>query len=64
MDYYYDEINRILKSNRLELINKNAGCQHGTVHKGFRGLRRFVTRKKGGCKLIGNRFALPHDAIL
>ena len=36
---------------------------HGIVHAGFRGLRAFVARKKGRCKLIGNRFVLPHDTI-
>jgi len=33
------------------------------VHAGFRGLRVFVARKKGRCKLIGNRFVIPHDTI-
>jgi len=36
---------------------------HGIVHVGFRGMRAFLARKKGQCKLIGNRFALPHDTI-
>ncbi len=36
---------------------------HGIVHAGFRGFRRFVARKKSRCKLIGNRFAIPHDTI-
>jgi len=30
---------------------------------GFRGFRRFVTRKKSRCKLIGNRLVIPHDTI-
>ncbi len=33
------------------------------MHAGFSGLQRFVARKKGRCKLIGNRFELPHDTI-
>jgi len=36
---------------------------HGIVHAGFRGFQRFVARKKGRCKLIGNRFVIPHDTI-
>ncbi len=36
---------------------------HGIVHAGFGGLRRFVARKKSRCKLIGNRFVIPHDTI-
>ena len=34
---------------------------HGIVHAGFRGLQAFVARKKVWCKLIGNRFVIPHD---
>jgi len=33
------------------------------VHAGFSGLRAFVARKKSRCKLIGNRFVIPHDTI-
>jgi len=33
------------------------------VHAGFRGLRRFVARRKGWCILISYRFVLPHDTI-
>jgi hypothetical protein len=33
------------------------------VHAGFSGLRAFVARKKGLCKLIANRFVIPHDTI-
>jgi len=33
------------------------------VHAGFIGLRRFVARNNGQCKLIGNRFVIPHDTI-
>ena len=36
---------------------------HGIVHAGFSGLQKLVPRKKGRCKLIGNRFVLPHDTI-
>ena len=36
---------------------------HGIVHAGFIGFRRFVARKKGWCKLIRNRFVIPHDTI-
>jgi hypothetical protein len=36
---------------------------HGIVHAGFSGFRAFVARKKGRCKLIGNRLVLPHDTI-
>ena len=36
---------------------------HGIVHAGFSGLRAFVARKKSRCKLIGNRFVIPHDTI-
>jgi len=36
---------------------------HGIVHAGFRGLRRFVARKKARCKLIGNRLVVPQDTI-
>jgi len=38
--------------------------QHGIVHAGFRGFRVFVARKKVQCKLIRNRFEIPHDTIL
>ena len=33
------------------------------MHAGFSGLRAFVARKKCWCKLIGNRFEIPHDTI-
>jgi hypothetical protein len=33
------------------------------VHAGFSGFRKFVARKKSRCKLIGNRFVIPHDTI-
>ena len=33
------------------------------VHAGFSGFRAFVARKKNWCKLIGNRFVIPHDTI-
>ena len=33
------------------------------VHAGFRGFRASVARKKSRCKLIGNRFVIPHDTI-
>jgi len=36
---------------------------HGIVLAGFSGLRAFMARIKGQCKLIGNRFELPHDTI-
>jgi len=36
---------------------------HGIVHAGFRGVRVFVARKKGRCKLKENRFVIPHDTI-
>ena len=36
---------------------------HGIVHAGFRGFRALVARKKSRCKLIGNRFVIPHDTI-
>ena len=36
---------------------------HGIVHAGFRGMRRFVARKKSRCKLIGNLLVIPHDTI-
>jgi hypothetical protein len=26
-------------------------------------MRAFLARKKGPCKLIGNRFVIPHDTI-
>jgi len=48
------------------MINKNKKHQlatHGIVHAGFRGIRAFVARKKGRCKLIGFRFVIPHDTI-
>ncbi len=45
---------------------KNQPPTHGIVHAGFSGLRAVVARKKGRCKLIGNRFVLPpplpHDS--
>ena len=44
-------------------IIKHENTTHGIVHAGFRGLRAFVARKKSWCKLIGNRFELPHDTI-
>ena len=44
--------------------NKKHDCPtHGIVHTGFRGFRAFVARKKGRCKLIGNRLVIPHDTI-
>jgi hypothetical protein len=36
---------------------------HGILNAGFRGFRRIVARKKSRCKLIGNRFLIPHDTI-
>ena len=36
---------------------------HGIVHAGFSGFGAFVARKKGRCKLIGNRLVIPHDTI-
>jgi len=33
------------------------------IHKGFRGFRAFVARKKSQCKLKGNRFVILHDTI-
>jgi hypothetical protein len=33
------------------------------VHKGFRGFRAFVARKKSWYKLIENRLVIPHDTI-
>lgn len=42
---------------------KHENTTHGIVHAGFSGLRVFVARKKSLCKLIGNRFELPHDTI-
>lgn len=41
----------------------NDALTHGIVHAGFRGFRAFVARKKSRCKLIGNRFVIPHDTI-
>jgi hypothetical protein len=34
------------------------------MHAGFSGFRRFVTRKKCRCKLIGKLFVIPHNTIL
>lgn len=42
---------------------KHDRTTHGIVHAGFSGMRAFVARKKGRCKLIGNRFVIPHDTI-
>jgi mannitol/fructose-specific phosphotransferase system IIA component len=39
------------------------GTTHGIVHAGFGGLSVMMARKKGRCKLIGNRFVIPHDTI-
>lgn len=44
-------------------MNKHENTTHGIVHAGFSGFRTFVARKKGRCKLIGNRFVIPHDTI-
>ncbi len=44
-------------------MNKAQVVTHGIVHAGFRGIRAFVARKKGRCKLIGNRLVIPHDTI-
>ena len=33
------------------------------MHEGFSGSRRFMTRKKDQCKLIGNRLEIPNDTI-
>ena len=50
-------INKMTDNNKGQLVT------HGIVHAGFSGLRRFVARKKTQCKLIGNRFVIPHDTI-
>jgi len=42
---------------------KYDGTTHGILHAGFRGLQAFVARKKSRCKLIRNRFVIPHDTI-
>ena len=44
-------------------MNEHQPITHGIVHAGFRGFRRFEARKKGRCKLIGNRLVIPHDTI-
>ena len=49
-------------ADRLREI-KHENTTHGIVHAGFSGSRRFVARKKSQCKLIGNRFVIPHDTI-
>jgi hypothetical protein len=36
---------------------------NGIVHAGFNGFQRFVARNKSRCKLVGNRFVLPHDTM-
>jgi len=33
------------------------------VHAVFRGMQAFMARKKGRCKLIGNRFVITHDTM-
>ena len=48
--------------NRL-IMNNAQPITHGIVHAGFSGMRAFVARKKGRCKLIGNRLVIPHDTI-
>ncbi len=45
------------------MTNKALPLTHGIVHAGFRGMRAFVARKKGLCKLISFRFVIPHDTI-
>ena len=54
---------RVCLSNRTDGKINNEGTTHGIVHAGFRGMRAFVARKKSRCKLIGNRFVIPHDTI-
>jgi len=44
-------------------LNNQLPTTHGIVHAGFSGMRAFVSRKKGRCKLIGFRLVLPHDTI-
>ena len=44
-------------------MNEHQLPTHGIVHAGFRGFRAVVARKKSRCKLIGNRFVIPHDTI-
>jgi hypothetical protein len=44
-------------------MNKAQLVTHGIVHAGFSGLRKFVARKKGQCKLIEYRLVIPHDTI-
>ena len=44
-------------------MNEHQLPTHGIVHAGFSGMRRFVICKKGWCKLIGNRFVIPHATI-
>lgn len=50
------------RTGRLRRI-KHENTTMCIVHAGFSGLRAFVARKKGWCKLIGNRFVIPHDTI-
>ena len=45
-------------------MNKAQHPTHGIVHAGFRGMRAYVARKNSRCKLIGNRFVIPHDTIV
>ena len=54
---------RVRLSNHTDGKINNEGTTHGIVHAGFRGLRRFVARKKSRCKLIGFRLVIPHDTI-
>ena len=42
---------------------KHENTTHGIVHAGFIGFQAFVAREKNRCKLIENRFELPHDTI-
>jgi hypothetical protein len=53
----------VFQTHGLTVIKNNETPTHGIVHAGFRGFRAFVARKKGRCKLIGNRFVIPHDTI-
>jgi hypothetical protein len=48
---------------RIKSEIKHETLTHGIVHAGFSGMRAFLARKKSRCKLIGNRFVLPHDTI-
>jgi hypothetical protein len=50
-------------TNKQYIDKKGEPLTAGIVHAGISGLQRFVACKNSWCKLIGNRFVIPHGTI-